>query len=128
VETDFRARSAGRRTLESRHGAGDCRPEIGRLLITCPDRPGTVAAVSGFLFFNGANITVPQQHSTDPFGGTFFLRIEFHRAALAECFDDLAVGFGELSGRFSMRWQMTMTGRHPADRLIAHQNKTIVFT
>ncbi len=110
METDFRARSAGRRTLESRHGAGDCRPEIGRLLITCPDRPGTVAAVSGFLFFNGANITVLQQHSTDPFGGTFFIRIQFHLAALAECFDVLAAGFGELAGRFSMRREMTEPG------------------
>jgi formyltetrahydrofolate deformylase len=117
VETDFRARSAGRRTLDSGHGADDCRPETGRLLITCPDRPGTVAAVSSFLFFNGASITELhasitelQQHSTDPFGGTFFIRIQFHLAALAECFDVLAAGFGELAGRFSMRWQMTEPG------------------
>ncbi len=128
METDFRVRSAGRRTLASGQAAVDCRPEIGRLPITCPDRPGIAAAVSGFHFFNGANITKPQQHSTDMFGGTFFLRIEFHLAALAECFDDLAAGFGELAGRFSMRRQMAMTGRHLADRLIAHQNKTIVFT
>ena len=128
METDLRVRSAGRRTLDSGHRAGDCRPETGRLLITCPDRPGIVAGASSFLFFNGANITEPQQRSTDPFGGTFFIRIQFHLAALAECSDVLAAGFGELAGRFSMRWQMTMAGRHLADRLIAHQNKTIVFT
>jgi len=110
VETDFRVRSAGRRTLDSGHGADDCRSETGRLLITCPDRPGIAAAVSSFLFFNGASITELQQLSTDPFGGTFFIRIQFHLAALAECFDVLAAGFGELAGRFSMRREMTEPG------------------
>ena len=63
-----------------------------------------------FLFFNGASITELQQLSTDPFGGTFFIRIQFHLAALAECFDVLAAGFGELAGRFSMRREMTEPG------------------
>jgi formyltetrahydrofolate deformylase len=31
--------------------------DVGRLLITCPDHPGIVAAVSQFLFDHGANIT-----------------------------------------------------------------------
>src|ERR1700752_939215 len=62
--------------------------DVGRLVITCPDRPGIVAAVSQFLFRNGANITESQQYSTDPFGGTFFLRLEFH----ADGLDHLAAG------------------------------------
>jgi len=110
VETDFRARSAGPRTLGAGRHDGDRYAEIGRLLITCPHRPGIVAAVSSFLFGSGANITESQQYSTDPFGGTFFLRIEFHLPALAERFGDLARSFGELAGRFSMRWQMTRAG------------------
>jgi formyltetrahydrofolate deformylase len=48
-----------------------------RLLISCPDRPGIVAAVSKFLFEAGANIVRSDQYSTDPEGGTFFLRMEF---------------------------------------------------
>jgi formyltetrahydrofolate hydrolase len=128
VETDYRVRSAGRRMLDSGHRPGACRPEIGRLPTTCPGQPGIVAAVSGFLFANGANISESQQHSTDPPGGIFFLRIRSHLAALVECFDDLAAGSGELDGRFPMRRQLTMADRHPADRLIAHPNKTIVFT
>jgi formyltetrahydrofolate deformylase len=127
VETDVRVRSAGRCTLDGGHGADDHRAEIGRLLIPCPDRPGIVAAVSSFLFSDGADITESQQYPTNPFGGIFFLRIEFHLAALAECFDDLAARLGELAGRFLMRWPMTMAGQHPADRLIVHQAKTIVF-
>ncbi|HCU91621.1 MAG TPA: formyltetrahydrofolate deformylase [Actinobacteria bacterium] len=77
------------------------------MLITCPDRPGIVAAVSSFLFAYGANITESQQYSTDPFGGTFFLRVEFHLDALADRFDDLLEGFAQLADRFSMRWKMT---------------------
>src|SRR5205823_9060301 len=48
-----------------------------RLLVSCPDRPGIVAAVSRFLFEAGANIVRSDQYSSDPEGGTFFLRMEF---------------------------------------------------
>ena len=48
-----------------------------RVLIRCPDRPGIVAAVSNFLYNHGANITALDQHSTDPEGGVFFMRLEF---------------------------------------------------
>jgi formyltetrahydrofolate deformylase len=49
-----------------------------RLLISCPDRRGIVAAVSSFLLDRGANIVSSDQHSTDPEGGTFFMRMELH--------------------------------------------------
>jgi formyltetrahydrofolate deformylase len=54
----------------------------GRLLVTCPDRRGIVAAVSRFLFEQGANIVHSDQHTTDPTGGRFFLRVEFDLAGL----------------------------------------------
>jgi formyltetrahydrofolate deformylase len=47
----------------------------GRLLLSCPDRHGIVAAVSGFLADEGANIVTSDQYSTDPEGGAFFLRV-----------------------------------------------------
>jgi formyltetrahydrofolate deformylase len=45
--------------------------------VDCADRPGIVAAVSGFLFDVGANIVSSHQYSSDPSGGRFFLRTEF---------------------------------------------------
>jgi formyltetrahydrofolate deformylase len=48
-----------------------------RLVVTCPDRPGIVAAVSALLHACGANIVRSAQYSTDPADGTFFLRVEF---------------------------------------------------
>jgi formyltetrahydrofolate deformylase len=53
-----------------------------RLLITCPDQPGIVAAVSGFLHRKNANIIHSNQHSTDPEGGRFFMRNEFYLPGL----------------------------------------------
>jgi formyltetrahydrofolate deformylase len=83
-----------------------------RLLITCPDRPGIVAAVSGFLHAHGANITALDQHSTDPEGGTFFMRLEFQtphldlsRAALERSFADV------VARRFDMGWALTYSAQ-----------------
>ena len=55
---------------------------IARLLIRCPDGPGIVAAVTTFLKNHGVNITDLQQHSTDPMGGKFFMRLEFQSVHL----------------------------------------------
>ncbi len=52
-------------------------PPTARLLISCPDGPGIVAAVSAFLFEQGANIVTSDQHSTDPSSGRFFMRMAF---------------------------------------------------
>ena len=82
----------------------------GRLLITCPDRHGIVAAVAGFLADSGANIISSDQHSTDPEGGEFFMRMEFNLAqgdlgALGKAFAQ------EVADRLDMRWRLTDAGR-----------------
>jgi formyltetrahydrofolate deformylase len=79
--------------------------DIGRLLVSCPDQPGIVAAVAGFFSEHGANITDSQQHSTDPFGGTFFLRLEYHLADLAQRLKQLESDFIPLARRFGMNWR-----------------------
>ena len=56
--------------------ACDASPYTARLLIGCADQPGIVAAVSGFLLEQGANIVSSHQYSTDPIGGRFFMRTE----------------------------------------------------
>ncbi len=53
------------------------RSDVLRLLIVCPDGPGIISAVSRFLFQSGANIVRSDQYSSDPEGGTFYLRMEF---------------------------------------------------
>ena len=73
----------------------DERQHIARLLVSCPDRHGIVAAVSGFLSEADANILSSDQHSTDPEGGTFFMRMEFRLEGLRERRDELERAFAE---------------------------------
>ncbi len=82
----------------------------GRMLISCPDGPGIVAAVSQFLYQNGANIVQSDQHSTDPVGGRFFMRIEFDMPNLAERMPELEKQFEEIAQRFQMTWRMAHAG------------------
>ena len=77
-------------------------PEPSRLLIACPDRPGIVAAVAGFLHARGANIVASDQHSTDPRGGTLFMRMAFVGDD-----DGLGAAFGrEVAEPFAMEWTL----------------------
>ncbi len=84
--------------------------DIARLLISCPDRPGVVAAVSHFLFDRGANIIHSDQHSTEHGGGTFFMRTEFQLADLADS-KDLEHAFKAVAGRFGMDWRLSYAAR-----------------
>lgn len=47
------------------------------LLIQCPDQKGIIAKFSNFVFEREANIISSYQHSTDPDGGRFFMRMKF---------------------------------------------------
>jgi formyltetrahydrofolate deformylase len=86
-------------------------PDQGRLLVSCADRPGIIAAISRFLNDHGANIIESDQYSTDPVGGTFFLRTVFHRAGLAAMRDELEARFAAEVGRpFAMDWRFTDPG------------------
>jgi formyltetrahydrofolate deformylase len=53
-----------------------------RLLLACPDRPGLIAQVSGFLAESGLNIVDVDQHSTAE--GRFFMRMVFDHVPDAE--------------------------------------------
>jgi formyltetrahydrofolate deformylase len=81
-----------------------------RLLISCPDRPGIVAAVSSFLFRHGANIISSDQHSTDPEGGRFLMRMEFSTTAVDLGREELPAAFRlDVAERFDMTWRLSYT-------------------
>jgi formyltetrahydrofolate deformylase len=97
--------------------ADDAPRYTARLLIGCADRPGIVAAVSGFLFDSGANIVSSHQYSSDPSGGRFFLRTEFFLEA-GERPDPEAGGFQErfaeeVAKPFEMDWEIRWWGERP---------------
>ncbi|HWO78672.1 MAG TPA: formyltetrahydrofolate deformylase [Bacillus sp. (in: firmicutes)] len=78
----------------------------GRLLVSCPDQPGIVAAISKFLFLHDANIIESSQYSTNPEGGIFFLRIEFECPSLIEKGKQMKEEFIEVAEKFSMEWNL----------------------
>jgi len=76
------------------------------LLFQCADQQGIVAKVSDFIFRHNGNIIEADQHSTDPEGGHFFLRIEF--CVKAELFEQssFSAEFQAIAAAFSAEWQM----------------------
>jgi len=80
---------------------------ITRLLISCADRPGIVAATSRLLTDFGANIVRSDQHTTDPRGGTFSMRMEFDLQLSGEQRAELQRRFASDVGEpLQMQWRM----------------------
>jgi formyltetrahydrofolate deformylase len=102
-------------------GAGSASPSsVLRLLITCPDQPGIVAAVSRFLSEQGANIIQSDQYSSDPFGGQFYLRMEFAIPALEV--GPLAERFGLIAERFEMTWRLWNAGERKRTAILVSRD------
>jgi formyltetrahydrofolate deformylase len=98
----------------------DEREHVARLLVTCPDRHGIVAAISAFLFEAGANILTSDQYSTDPEGGTFFLRMEFRLEGLQARREELERGFAErVAAPFAMDWRISYASDRKRVALLA---------
>ncbi|MBS0414739.1 MAG: formyltetrahydrofolate deformylase [Proteobacteria bacterium] len=85
------------------------------LTLSCPDRPGIVHAVSGFLLEHGGNIEEAAQFN-DAGNGLFFMRVQFSCAPGSP--DALREGLGALAERFGMHWQL-----HPASQPM----RTVIF-
>ena len=73
------------------------------LILSCPDRPGIVHAVSGFLAERGGNIEEAQQFN-DHGTGLFFMRVQFSCPAGDAA--QLREQLGALAEPFAMRWQL----------------------
>ncbi|SCX55647.1 formyltetrahydrofolate deformylase [Klenkia marina] len=85
----------------------------GRLVVRCPDRPGIVAVLSRLMADAGANITDSQQHSSDPSGGTFTLRLEFVLDGLAERRAELDGQLAALAGEWGMTYRLVLAEARP---------------
>ena len=80
--------------------------DTARLLITCDDQPGIVAAVAGLMARVGANIISLDQHSTDAEGGKFFQRTVFHIEGFADRRAEIEHLVEELAADFGMEWSL----------------------
>ncbi|KQS56734.1 formyltetrahydrofolate deformylase [Geodermatophilus sp. Leaf369] len=96
--------------------------DTGRLVVRCPDRPGIVAVLSRLMADAGANITDSQQHSSDPSGGTFTLRLEFVLDDLPARRAELEAQLAALAGEWQLTWRLVLATERP--RLAVFVSKT----
>ena len=80
-------------------------PDAATLLVSCPDRPGLVAALAQLLYGHGANILAADQF-TDDEAGHFFQRIRFDLGSLHTDRVALERAVAEVADRFSMEWRI----------------------
>jgi formyltetrahydrofolate deformylase len=80
------------------------------LTITCPDRVGIVAAVTGLIAGHGGSVLEAAQHG-DLESGRFFLRIEIVAESLPAGFgpSELAAAFEPTAVEFDMEWKLSDT-------------------
>ena len=76
------------------------------LTLSCPDRPGIVHAVSGFLLERGGNIEEAAQYN-DHDTGLFFMRVQFACNQLT--FEDLKLQLKFFAEPFKMAWKLHST-------------------
>lgn len=80
------------------------------LLFQCRDQRGIVAKISDFIFRHGGNIITADQHSTDPEGGWFFMRVEFF---IKESLPGLEKGLAPIAKEFHARYKIYDKDVHP---------------
>jgi len=85
---------------------------IGRICITCKDKPGLIAAITEFMHSHGANVVQLDQY-TSPTTGNFFFRAEFDLASLESHPLNLEKAFAELAPQFGMEHKFTYPSRPP---------------
>jgi len=76
------------------------------LTISCPDRAGIIAAVSGFIAQHGGFIVEASYH-TEQEAQRFFMRQEIRADSLPFDADELRRRFAPLAQEFGMNWQLS---------------------
>ncbi len=86
--------------------------ETATLLISCPDRKGIVAEITGFIARNNGNIIHADQH-IDFQNHTFFMRIEWELSGFNISKDEITKAFEPIASKFSMSWQIKFSSYVP---------------
>jgi len=79
------------------------------LTLDCPEGPGIVHAVSGFLLDHGCDIIDNKQFG-DRAEGHFFMRVHFASDGDASTVDALREAFAPVGDKYAMNWQLERQG------------------
>jgi formyltetrahydrofolate deformylase len=78
-----------------------------RLLISCPDKKGLIAAVSSFIATHDGNILSADQYVSD--SATFFMRLEIEGEGFGLGRGEFDSAFAPLARRCQMSWRVSYT-------------------
>src|SRR5215218_11312943 len=78
-----------------------------RLLISCPDKKGLIAAISSFMAMHDGNILSADQYVSD--SGRFLMRLEIEGDGFGLARDEFAGAFAPLARRHEMDWRVSYT-------------------
>ncbi|QPC81608.1 formyltetrahydrofolate deformylase [Phototrophicus methaneseepsis] len=80
-------------------------PSSAILLVSCPDQPGLVAAITQFIFQHQGNILHLDQH-VDQQENVFFMRVEWDMVGFELSRDAVAQAFQPIGDRYQMHWRL----------------------
>ena len=80
-----------------------------RLLISCPDKKGLIAAISSFIAMHDGNILSADQYVSD--SETFFMRLEIEGEGFGLGREEFAGAFAPLAREHEMDWRVAYTDR-----------------
>ena len=101
-------------------------PGTAVMLLTCPDRPGVVAAVANFIAAHGGNIVYAEQH-TDAVEGIFFQRVEFALDGLDLPREDILDEFRPVAEQFAMEVDLRFTDQRQRLVLLASKQPHCLY-
>ena len=78
-----------------------------RLLVSCPDKKGLIAAISSFIAMHDGNILSADQFVSD--SGTFFMRLEIEGEGFGLSREEFAGAFAPLARRHGITWRLSHT-------------------
>jgi len=78
-----------------------------RLLISCPDKKGLIAAISSFMAMHDGNILSADQYVSD--SGRFLMRLEIEGDGFGLGRDEFAGAFAPVARRHAMNWRVSYT-------------------
>lgn len=87
-----------------------------RLLISCKDTRGVIAAVSSFISLHNGNIVELDQH-TDDTTAQFYMRVEVEQDGFALRQSTFDAAWSPLAARFGMTWRAMWEPNHAGDTL-----------
>jgi len=96
------------------------------LLLSCPDRKGIVAAVSGFIYRNDGNIIDADQH-TDQEKQIFLQRVEWQLAGFRIPRDEIGEAFRPIAERFGMTWELRFSDYVPRMAIFASREAHCLY-